>query len=142
MSTSQQKPAAPPQAFQYGQVISVPMSRAGGIIYQDFYCIDVDTTKAIKKLAKHISLPAWDKNATSWGRVKPGNVLIACYPYGWVAYRRMTRAYCSSKTLAHQLCDLPILFPTPETAQAAVELCYPNPHVELGWMWWTGSHFV
>jgi hypothetical protein len=49
---------------------------------------------------------------------------------GWLAIRNYRSA---EKALTHLDHIMPILFPSPETALAAAELCYPRPHPALCW---------
>jgi hypothetical protein len=62
--------------------------------------------------------------------------------HGYFAYRWFRSSGPRRNiALAHQLSELPIVFPSAELGQAAAELCFPTPHRALGYLWWTYPNF-
>jgi hypothetical protein len=137
MSISYQTSATPAQPFQYGQVISMMQRHSsGGYRNRHLYCADENTCKLILQLAKNKHISPWRKTPLLWTRIKPLNLVTVSTPCGWLAHR-LYRRLEKSRALAHVLSDSPILFPDPELAQAAAELCFPYSPPALGCMGWT-----
>jgi hypothetical protein len=120
------------RTFNYGQVVSLKLSFAGVPMTRQFYCVDQVTTDVIRSLAEEMEFPEWDQSKPDfWHRKAPEDSLwVSETSQGWLSlrgYRVVTKA------LTHESYIMPILFPGPEMALAAGELCYPRPHPALYW---------
>jgi hypothetical protein len=126
------------QGFRHNQVVSVEEHVSAGTIIRNYYCIDKSTEKVIKAAAKNRVYPRWRKEPGDWTRVKPHNELrIWNIYYGWFVFRDDYRPW-APMLLAHQLGNVPLLFPTATVAQAAAELSSrASPNSKIPWMWWT-----
>jgi hypothetical protein len=115
--------------FRYGEVIwELALADDDDILSYQFYCLDADTAAAINRLAKTISFPVWQTQTEDvW--FHSDSISVSRTPHGWFANRQDQP---SDRQLTHRGYPLPILFPTAEVAQAAVELCLPNVHPALG----------
>ena len=127
--------------FNYGQVISLKLKYADCPSTRDFYCVDQVSVGVIRLLAEQCSFPDWEKLPRIWER-PDGKLLVSeVTSSGWIAVRSypstdfsgVATSRALNKTLTHLDYVMPILFPDPETALAAAELCYPQPHSALRW---------
>jgi hypothetical protein len=128
MNSSHQNTPLLCEEFQHGKMIS-HFVLEGHRTYH-FYCLDGDTTTVINILAKTISFPVWETKTEEVWFHSDHNICISRTPHGWFASRQYPTG---NRQLTHRGLPLPILFPTPELAQAAVELCLPNAHPALNW---------
>jgi hypothetical protein len=127
-------------AFQYNQVIPIPETYSSGFTgTPNFYCIDVQFSTMLESLAKIGTTSQWMKRELVWARIKPSNITICNIPPGWFALRSY-RSMKNMRALSHVLNDAPLLFPTPELAQAAAELfSQRKPVYAWGWVGWTNT---
>jgi hypothetical protein len=125
---SHQKHPAPSLDLKYGEVVSQRVSAAHLLTY-NFCCLDTDTATAINLLTKTITLSDWLKKESDV-RFHSKTIWVSGTPKGWLASREYKSDY---QNLTHQRYLLPILFPTAEMAQAAVQLCLPTVHPALDW---------
>jgi hypothetical protein len=118
--------------FKYGRVVSLKLDYADCPSTRDFYCIDKPSVEFIRFLASQSSFPVWEKPSPEYlvRKESEGSLLVSKTPAGWLAIRKYRSA---EKALTHLEHVMPILFPTPDIALAASELCYPRPHPALCW---------
>jgi len=115
--------------FPYGEVIWELVS-ARDLSFGNFYCLDADTATVIHILAKTISFSVWQNQTDQNVWFHSDHICVPRTPHGWFANRQYPSG---DRQLTHRRYPLPILFPTAELAQAAVELCLPDVHPALGW---------
>ena len=118
-------------SFDYGKVVSLKLPYADCPTTRDFYCIDQATAEIVRLLAEQSMLPDWGRSkGNRWYRMEPKDSLwISKTPRGWLAVRWSR----TEKVLTHLDYVMPLLFPSPEMAMSAAELCYPRPHPALCW---------
>jgi hypothetical protein len=126
------KNCAPVQAFRPGQAVSMPTRSGAGTLMRSFYCVDECTSTTIDLLSKRYSFSNWERGKDS-ARFQdtPYDLGVVQITRGWIAIRGYTYHH---RVLTHHLHAVPLLFATPEMAQAAAELSCPNLHPALSWM--------
>jgi hypothetical protein len=123
--------------FRYGQLVNITGRRGDN---HNCYCIDVATAELIWSLPKRKSPLKWDVRFWPGGHKRlacRGFLSVFQTEHGFLACRQFrSNGHLVSFTLAHQLTDSPIVFPSLELGMAAAELCFPKPNRALGYMWW------
>ena len=125
--------------FQFSQVIRPERDLIGGRYEEtdrEQACIDKDTLERIEQLDSRATYMPWKMGRWVHCRVQPRDAhRVVSTKYGWRVERRIPERACWH-TLGHALANIPILFPSADSAIAVSEILIGDPPPEFWYFTW------